>query len=79
MKSATIIFPHQLYATNSAIAKGRKVFLVEEYLYFRQYKFHKQKLVLHRASMKQYEELLKKKKIDVKYIETAEKILISGC
>ncbi len=73
MKSATIIFPHQLYATNSAIAKGHKVFLVEEYLYFRQYKFHKQKLVLHRASMKQYEELLKKKKIDVKYIETAEK------
>ncbi len=74
MKSATIIFPHQLYANNSAIAKGRKVFLVEEYLYFRQYKFHKQKLVLHRASMKQYEELLRKKKIEVKYIESAEKI-----
>jgi deoxyribodipyrimidine photolyase-related protein len=73
MKSATIIFPHQLYFANPAIEKGRIVFLVEEYLYFRQYKFHKQKLVLHRASMKRYEELLRKRKIDVKYIETAEK------
>ncbi len=74
MKSATIIFPHQLYSANPATEKGRIVFLVEEYLYFRQYKFHKQKLVLHRASMKRYEELLNKVKVEVKYIESAEKI-----
>ncbi|OSZ80492.1 cryptochrome/photolyase family protein [Chitinophagaceae bacterium IBVUCB2] len=74
MKSATIIFPHQLYSPNPATDIDRFVFLVEEYLYFRQYNFHKQKLVLHRASMKQYEELLIKSKIAVRYIESAEKI-----
>ena len=46
-----------------------EVYLVEEHLYFNQYKFHKQKLVFHRASMKYYENYLKENKIRVNYIE----------
>lgn len=52
--SLTLVFPHQLYKKHPALQPGRPVYLVEEFLYFRQYHFHQQKLVLHRASMKTY-------------------------
>lgn len=52
MSEAAIIFPHQLFEDNPVIAKGREIYLLEEYLFFRQYKFHQQKLLLHRATMK---------------------------
>lgn len=73
MSIATLIFPHQLYKDHPAIESGRKVILVEEFLYFNHYHFHKQKLVLHRASMKTYEAMLRKKKIETTYIEASEK------
>ena len=59
MSSVTLIFPHQLFKKHPAIDKSREVYLVEEGLFFRQYKFHKQKLVLHRASMQFYAQWLK--------------------
>jgi len=67
--SATLIFPHQLYQSNPALKKDSKVYLIEESLYFNQYKFHKQKLILHRASMKLYEQFLFSKGISVEYID----------
>lgn len=70
MNSATIIFPHQLFENHPALAKDRPVYLVEEWLFFQQYSFHKQKLVLHRASMKGYEKFLLSKKYTVNYVET---------
>ena len=69
MKEAVIIFPHQLFKNHPALNKASTVFLVEEFLFFRQYKFHKQKLVLHRASMKYYESYLKEMMLNVEYIE----------
>jgi deoxyribodipyrimidine photolyase-related protein len=69
MSAATIIFPHQLFKTNLALKKGNKIFIIEEFLFFRKYTFHKQKLVLHRASMKTYEAYLQKHQFDVTYIE----------
>lgn len=56
MTSATLIFPHQLFENHPAIEKGRSVFLAEDSLFFGNDKhhpvaFHKQKLVLLRASM----------------------------
>ncbi len=69
MDAITLIFPHQLFKANLAVAITRKVYLVEEYLFFNQYKFHQQKLVLHRASMKMYAAYLTQKKITVEYIE----------
>lgn len=69
-KSAFIIFPHQLFKDIELLKNANEVYLVEEYLFFNQYKFHKQKLVFHRASMKYYESYLKEKKIKVTYIDT---------
>ncbi len=65
----TLIFPHQLFEKNPALRKDMKVYLIEEELFFNQYKFHKQKLAFHRASMKSYESFLKSKKVEVEYIE----------
>ena len=70
MKSVSIIFPHQLFEENPCLRRNRKVFMVEEFLFFRQYKFHKQKLAFHRASMKFYEDFLLKNSFDVEYIDS---------
>jgi deoxyribodipyrimidine photolyase-related protein len=72
MHSVTLIFPHQLFQQHPALEAGREVFLIEEWLYFRQYNFHFQKLLLHRASMQFYKEWLAKKQYKVNYIETHE-------
>jgi len=74
MAAATIIFPHQLFKTHPAIQKGQPVYLVEEWLFFKQYNFHKQKLVLHRASMKRYADYLTQQKIEVEYIDSNNKL-----
>ena len=73
MNAATLIFPHQLFKTNPAIDKSRPVYLIEEFLFFRQYNFHRQKLILHRASMKAHEAFLQKNKQKVIYIDAQEK------
>ena len=69
MKEVTIIFPHQLFKQHPAVKARSKVYLVEETLFFNQYNFHQQKLLLHRASMKAYADYLKQQKITVEYIE----------
>ena len=65
----TIVFPHQLFNQHPAINKERKIYLVEETLFFNQYNFHKQKLVLHRASMQVYKDWLTLEKFVVEYVE----------
>ena len=54
MKNVTLIFPNQLFKNIEWIDRSSTIFLIEEYLFFRQYDFHKQKLAFHRASMKYY-------------------------
>ncbi len=73
MNAVTILFPHQLFKEHPAINPERPVYLVEEELFFNQYNFHKQKLVLHRATMKMYAELLERKKITVHYVDAKDK------
>lgn len=73
MSLATLIFPHQLFELNPALQKDVPVFLVEEFLFFKHYNFHKQKLVLHRASMKHYAQELEAKGFKVNYVEAPEK------
>lgn len=70
MSDVSIVFPHQLFQHQPALQKKRPVYLVEEWLFFRQYLFHQQKLVLHRASMKYYEDWLKQEGYQVNYIST---------
>ena len=69
--AVTLIFPHQLFENHPALHDGRVVYLVEEWLFFRQYNFHRQKLILHRASMKFYESWLQRSGYTVNYIETS--------
>lgn len=72
MKEAVLVFPHQLFKQHPAIQKGRQVYMVEEWLFFRQYNFHKHKLMLHRSAMKFYETYLKEQNHKVAYIETTD-------
>ncbi len=64
----TLIFPHQLYKDHPAIQQGNSVYFIEDELYFLQYSFHKKKLVLHRASMKYFQQILEQQKIKTTYI-----------
>ncbi len=72
MKELTLIFPHQLFQNHPALysisVNKRPVLLVEEWLFFKQYHFHQQKLVLHRASMQYYKNWLTTKGFEVEYI-----------
>lgn len=68
----SVLFPHQLFETNKALTTGREVYLIEEFLFFNQYAFHQQKLILHRASMKAYADLLIKKGFTVSYISATD-------
>ncbi len=74
MKTVNLIFPHQLFKKSPLPLKDGTNFLVEEYLFFNQYNFHKQKLLFHRASMKGYHDHLLKKKYKVKYINAHDEL-----
>ena len=54
MRTAALVFPHQLFADHPAIRGADLTVLVEDPLFFTQYRFHRQKLMLHRASMKRF-------------------------
>lgn len=68
-KEIVLIFPHQLFEKHPALNKERPIYLIEHPRFFSLLKFHKQKLILHRASMKAFAALLKKRGYIVHYIE----------
>ncbi len=70
MNSVSLVFPHQLFRNNPALTHERNVYLVEEWLFFKQYNFHKQKLIFHRASMKNYADYLSNLQYSVSYIDS---------
>lgn len=69
-KKINLIFPHQLFKESELLNNGNEVYLIEEYLFFKQYLFHKQKIAFHRASMKSYQHYLEEKGITVNYIDS---------
>ncbi|MBD8081480.1 cryptochrome/photolyase family protein [Chryseobacterium caseinilyticum] len=71
---AQLIFPHQLLKDVDYLDKNQPVFLVEEFLFFRQYQFHKQKIAFHRAGMKFYESYLQDAGFKVDYIDSNEEL-----
>jgi deoxyribodipyrimidine photolyase-related protein len=73
MTSARIVFPHQLFAEHLETDPGTLVLLVEPDLFFRQLPFHTHKLVLHRASMRAFEERLQGRGLDTVYVESLER------
>ena len=72
MKKIALIFPNQLFRDVQWIEKDCHVFIVEEFLFFRHYNFHKKKLLYHRCSMKFYFDYLKDIGYDTTYIESGE-------
>ena len=69
-----LILPNQLFAKHPGLKlKPSRVILLEDSLFFgdHQYpmQFHKQKLWLHRASMKRYESELREKGYEVQYVD----------
>lgn len=73
---AFLIFPTQLFPEIKYLINWQKIdpttnksiYLIEEPRYFTDFSFHKLKLAYHRATMKKYFDYLKKKKLDVHYI-----------
>lgn len=73
MSAATVLYPHQLYQTDSKVfAISRPVYLVEEALFLTEFPTHRQKLLLHRLSLKAYEQELKDAGYIVIYLDVRE-------
>ncbi len=75
MPAITLVFPHQLFEHHPAVARGRPVLLLEDDLFFTHYRFHQQKLLLHRASLKAYQAHLTSSGFDVRYLEVEPDLL----
>lgn len=67
-----LIYPHQLFRPQPAGVGADLMVLVEDPLFFRQYAFHAQKLVFHRASMKRLAAELSGLGAQVAYVEAHE-------
>jgi len=74
MSAINLVFPHQLFEESPLVETGSTFYLIEEYLFFKYYNFHKQKIAFHRASMKFYESYLKNQGYEVVYVESMEEI-----
>lgn len=72
-KKVFLIFPHQLFADTTALQHADELYLIEEFLFFKQYKFHKQKLLFHRATMKYYEQFLTLNGFNTHYIDAIQR------
>ena len=71
MNQINLVLPHQLFKHSPLFNNNFPFYLVEEYLFFKQYPFHKQKIAFHRSTMKKYADFLRKEmNVDVRYIES---------
>jgi len=64
-----IILPTQLFEETINLKEIDMIYLIEDPFYFTSKKFHKQKLILHRSSMRYYYDKIKDKYSNIKYIE----------
>ena len=74
MKKIFLIFPNQLFNLKKAPIESNYVALVEDSLFFGcdtewKHKFHRQKIIFHKASMYAYQEELEKKGYKVLYLK----------
>ena len=72
--SKLLILPTQLFDVKYFPKKPEKIILYEHPQYFTKYNFNKKKLVLHRASMKYYQNYLEKKGFTVDYVDFSKNI-----
>jgi len=75
-EEAVLVFPHQLFESHPFISRERQVVLVEEPRFFFKppagIRFHKKKLLLHRASMRFYLDELRSQGLQVSYVDYRE-------
>ena len=69
---AALIYPHQLFRPHPADVGVDLRVLVEDPLFFSQYRFHKQKLVFHRTSMQRLVREFEDRGEKVAYVEAGE-------
>lgn len=74
MKTACLVLPNQLFEDHPALKGTGEVILVEHPRFFTEVSFHKQKLMLHRASMKNFADGIDKRRYRVHYIECPAKV-----
>lgn len=70
MTMLRLVFPHQLFRQHLDVDEGTVFVMVEDDLLFRQYSFHVQKLILHRASMRRFATRLTGAGFKVHHIDT---------
>ena len=73
METINIILPNQLFEESELLDSEYSHYLIEEYLFFKQYNFHKQKIYFHRCSMRNYFDYLQSKQLKIFYINSFEK------
>ncbi len=64
-----LLFPHQLFKNPLPVTPNTPIYLIEQAIFFTQYRFHKQKIILHRSSMKYYEQHLLSQGFSVTYVD----------
>ena len=75
MNQINLVLPNQLFKNSPLFNNNFPCYLVEEYLFFKQYPFHKQKIAFHRSTMKKYADfIIKEMKVDVHYIESIDSL-----
>lgn len=74
MSSLNLIFPNQLFEESPLYSNGNLCVLVEHELLFNQFKFHKQKLAYHRASMQSFKTFLEDQGLEVLYVSAQESL-----
>ena len=67
-----LVYPHQLFENHPAVASAECVWLVEDPLFFSQYRFHRKKLIFHRASLLAYRSQLENEGKNVRIVRAEE-------
>jgi len=70
-EEALLVLPPQLFREHPQLRKDRPVFLAEAGRHFSAFRFHRQKLILHRATMQAYRERLDREGYPVTYLDHA--------
>lgn len=73
-RQINLIFPNQLFEDHPLLKNEGDFYLIEEHLYFKELKFHKQKIAFHRASMKFFQTSLEENDVRVIYIESEDEL-----
>ena len=70
VRTAALIFPHQIFYNHPILNFDNEIIVIEEHLFFNQYSFHKGKLAYHRATLTAFYQHVKQRHKKHQYIES---------